>query len=316
VNTLPVGYNGVHVAITGTTGSTLVTAQAANPGVSTVQGQIDYRGTLFGSSFGARAKSGATNLFEVAGVEFDVGIDLGGSSKYLFGVSSSKVGKGSALVFEAAYEVAGGNDVEGWRNALLLTGLHGQPSMSTNGCVICTDGIAQGIRMGIDLSGYTISQYFLRGPGGQFLVDGVGNLSARSVATITPIAVAYGGTGDSGTAWSTFAPTITCVSGSVAGGTYPAQLGRYKTIGKTVFISIDVMAPAGSCSGGVATIAGLPVTAGSNIYMLVGRDESTGKMVQGRIATAATAITVSNYDGATSPAGAGLIMLSGVYETN
>lgn len=53
----------------------------------------------------------------------------------------------------------------------------------------------------------------------------------------TDVAVADGGTGDSGTAWSTYTPTVTATVGTF---TTVSGAGRYKKIGKTVFWSVLV----------------------------------------------------------------------------
>lgn len=93
-------------------------------------------------------------------------------------------------------------------------------------------------------------------------------------AITSPAAVANGGTGDTGTAWVTYTPTVACSSGTV---TTDTAAGRYKTIGKTVFLQIGVIISSiGTCSGGFT--ATLPANANSVglIYPLSGYNGSVG----------------------------------------
>lgn len=74
-------------------------------------------------------------------------------------------------------------------------------------------------------------------------VTSVGNATTYSGT----VPVAKGGTGDTGTAWSTYTPTVTCSSGSLT--TYTAT-GRYKTIGKTAHLQIAITNTTnGTCAG-------------------------------------------------------------------
>ncbi len=125
--------------------------------------------------------------------------------------------------------------------------------------------------------------------------------------------VVNGGTGDTGTAWTTFTPTISCGAGALAG--YTSQLGRYKRIGKTVFVSINITpSGAGTCSG-AQVINGLPVTSGSNLSQLFGRDGTNGKLIVGQLANASTAIGAITYDNLNVVAG-DVIYINGTYESN
>jgi hypothetical protein len=72
--------------------------------------------------------------------------------------------------------------------------------------VICTDASANTIATGIDLSSYTISGNFLRGPGGGFVVTGSGSVTANGVST------GAGGLGTSG------GLTVSAGGASIAGG--------------------------------------------------------------------------------------------------
>ena len=72
----------------------------------------------------------------------------------------------------------------------------------------------------------------------------------------SPLPVANGGTGDTGTAWSTYTPTIGAQSGAF---TSVSAAGRSKTIGKTVFVQITVTVTTVGSAAGYIT-ATLPAT--------------------------------------------------------
>jgi hypothetical protein len=112
------------------------------------------------------------------------------------------------------------------------------------------------------------------------------------------VAVANGGTGDTGTAWTTYTPTITVGTGAIT--TLGTVSGRYKTIGKTLFISVSAGI---TTNGTAATSFSFSLPAGMTVNML-----------QGRAAASTTVITVLTYANA-YPGGDGRrIALSGVIE--
>lgn len=130
-----------------------------------------------------------------------------------------------------------------------------------------------------------------------------------------PVTVAQGGTGDTGTPWSTFTPTVTCGSGTVT--SYTTQSGRYKLQGKNANVSIHVqLNNAGTCSGTI-TFAGLPFTENAtNPCQLVGNDYGNGiKMVSGSIGANGVSAAITTYDG-TNPATTFNIVVNGVCESS
>ena len=121
--------------------------------------------------------------------------------------------------------------------------------------------------------------------------------------------------GDIGSAWLTFTPTITCGTGTVAG--YTTQNGRYKIIGKTVFLNVIVQASgAGTCTG-TFTIAGLPVVAQGSAavaYQFSVIDGSSFNFVQAYTAGGTGTIPV-NTAGGGNPTVTDQIRVTGVYES-
>jgi len=146
---------------------------------------------------------------------------------------------------------------------------------------------------------------------GQSLIAATNLAGLLSIIGIVP--VANGGTGDSGTAWTTYTPTITAGSGAF---TTVSATGRYKIIGKTVFLQISVTDTANG-SAASYVIATLPVNAAAtNSYVLGGFNEFTGFLVAGNIQTGGSGqVNIFKYD-ATFPLTSGQsLSISGVYES-
>jgi len=81
--------------------------------------------------------------------------------------------------------------------------------------------------------------------------------TASSLALTTPLALAYGGTGDTGSAWATYTATCTASTGTITTATTTA---KQKSIGKTQFFQLScVISNRGS--GAADLIIDLPATA-------------------------------------------------------
>jgi hypothetical protein len=122
------------------------------------------------------------------------------------------------------------------------------------------------------------------------------------------LAEANGGTGDTGTAWTTFSPTVTCVTTTCAG------TGRYKKLGKTVTMTITVTT---SGSGGTISTIALPFTAASvtGAWVVMGRENAaTGIIWAGYISSGAATIIPTNSSNAQTLSAGWSITFNGVYE--
>lgn len=126
--------------------------------------------------------------------------------------------------------------------------------------------------------------------------------------------VANGGTGDTGTAWAAWTPTITAGSGTF---TSVNGAGRYKQIGKTVFFQIAINIVTNGTAG-TNVQATLPVSAvTSMVYVVAGREITVGNMLQGSIGVVGANILLINYTNNAYPGATGYSLnLSGVYEAN
>jgi len=121
-----------------------------------------------------------------------------------------------------------------------------------------------------------------------------------------PLAVASGGTGDTGTAWTTFTPSPSCGT-----ATFTVNSAKSKTLGKTTFIEGDFTITAiGSCTQPVNfTLPNTPNSTG----ILAGAESSTGKGMYCLVLGASTTAACSKAD--VSVFGVNNVLrFSGVYE--
>lgn len=122
--------------------------------------------------------------------------------------------------------------------------------------------------------------------------------------------------GISTTAWTTYTPTVTAASGTF---TTVTAFGRYKQIGKTVFIQITVQIGANGTAAGSVDVT-LPFTSAAVSFaqwVLAGREGAlAGKMLQGSINSSSTTCVIGNYDNSYPGNTGALLNLSGVYEVS
>lgn len=147
------------------------------------------------------------------------------------------------------------------------------------------------------------------GTTGKLIKDHAATIALGSEVSGT-LPVANGGTGDTGTAWSAYTPTLSCASGTL---TTTSSSGRYKTLGKTTFITINaVITTVGTCA--TALIATLPNTA-TSATVLAGRESAiTGKSVAGFAGGLGNTVSMTFYDNTVPAANGYSVFVSGVYE--
>jgi hypothetical protein len=128
-----------------------------------------------------------------------------------------------------------------------------------------------------------------------------------------PVAVASGGTGNAGGAWTTFTPTITAQSGAF---TTASAAGSFQQIGKLVsFICTITITTVGTAAGNIL----MPMPAGTlkRAFATEGVETAlTGKGVNVFGAAGASALNLnqSNASGASLIAAGNVITISGTYE--
>lgn len=146
---------------------------------------------------------------------------------------------------------------------------------------------------------------------------GTCNSAAGQLSTTTTgcpgftLAIASGGTGDTGTAWSTYSPTVTCsTSGTI---TTDTVAGRSKTIGKTVFIQVNVnIATLGTCLGNLQISVPVAANGTGASYPISGFNSTVGTTGLPASVTSASGIVIPFV---TAPA-ANNYYVAGVYESS
>lgn len=141
------------------------------------------------------------------------------------------------------------------------------------------------------------------------------DLSSANTAITGPLVVANGGTNDTGTSWTTYTPTVSSLAGTI---TTASATGRFKTLGKTVWVQIAVTITTNG-TGSSAVTATLPVSlpsSGVANYALAGYNATTAKLLAG-LATlgAATRINIFQYDGTYPAASGDTLIITGTYES-
>ena len=112
----------------------------------------------------------------------------------------------------------------------------------------------------------------------------------------------------------TYTPTITAGSGAF---TTVSAVGRYRQIGKLIFIQITVTITTNgtAASSVVVTLPFASVNVVGVQHMLAGRaDAISGKMLQGKVGTNQATLVILNYDNTYPGATGETLVISGFYE--
>ncbi len=157
--------------------------------------------------------------------------------------------------------------------------------------------------LGIDLTGGEI----LAGSIAQVFYDGTNFQLTFDAGTI---AVFGGATG----AWTAFTPTF---SASVGTFTSAVASGRYRTIGRIIFLEEQlVITTNGTASGNIAMSLPFTAASGGN-YVLPGRAIGiSGKALTGTINAGQATMTVVDYNNVFPGASGETLTLTGVYESS
>ncbi|MET4018140.1 hypothetical protein [Bradyrhizobium sp. S3.2.12] len=134
--------------------------------------------------------------------------------------------------------------------------------------------------------------------------DGTAAINPALTGTLV---VANGGTGDTGTAWSTYTPSPTC-----SGGTLTTNAARSKTLGKTVFWQIELTVATGPCNTTSNQLTfNLPSTTQS-AGSASGWDNIGGANIFCAVLPSSTTVTCRS---SVNLAATSHVVLSGVYES-
>jgi hypothetical protein len=263
----------------GTNGQVLTTAgAAANPAWTTVTGTgtVTSVATNNGITGGTITTTGTIGLAAITshGVLANI---TGGSAVPIANTPSSILDIIGAATGDILYRSSG----SGWQ--VLAPGTNGQ--VLTQGASTPAWGNAG------TLTNVTIAA------GTGIGVTGTCNISTTGTCTValnTPVSIANGGTNDTGTAWTTYTPSMSCNTGS---GTWSVtNAGSYKSIGKTFFVSIALLlGNSGTCTGQFTFSLPPGVTAATAATALIRENGLTGTAYQGWSAASNTTMTVGSF---------------------
>lgn len=142
-----------------------------------------------------------------------------------------------------------------------------------------------------------------------------GLVTASGQVPLGVVPVAQGGTGDTGSAWTTYNATITCYSGTLTSGT---AVVRYHTLGKTIDYVVAVnITTNGSCGGQISM--NLPVASfnGPAVYIGAGQElAKTGASLISRVYPNQQSVSIVTSTNGYAAGDGYSLHVSGKYEAN
>jgi hypothetical protein len=181
--------------------------------------------------------------------------------------------------------------------------------------IVGTDGTDGGTGVAIALGlGHKISYFFEslgaswelwpesgEGANGDYFIhtNGIGSVSVQRLKETE------------GTAWASHNPSVASSSGSL--GTHAASC-RYQQRGRTVELTLSVAITTNGSASGYIT-ATLPFTSKSDgSFVLAGRENTSGKALQGYIAANSNVVQIFAYDNSYPGGDGNVLVLSGVFQ--
>lgn len=142
-------------------------AQDDDNGTDTAAGAL---GAVFGGGFAVYLEAAATNLLSVHGAEFNTFTQAGSSAKYISGISVVGCQATRGATIDAAIQIGAqaasgsyGAHV-GWKHGIIFTDENGADPFYASSTLIGSQfQVVKTIAAGIDLAGFTMTSYILRG---------------------------------------------------------------------------------------------------------------------------------------------------------
>jgi len=142
-------------------------AQSGDGGTNTGAGAL---GAVFGIGGAAYAYAAATNLLGIEGGEFNTFTEAGSSAKHMAGVSIVGCQATRGAVIDAAIRIGAQGAVGvfgphgGWKHGIVFTDENGADPFYASSTLIGSQfQVVKTIAAGIDLAGFTMTSYILRG---------------------------------------------------------------------------------------------------------------------------------------------------------
>ena len=144
-----------------------VLAQSGDNGTNTGAGAL---GAIFGIGGAAYAYAGATNLLGIEGAEFNTFTQAGSSAKHMAGISVVGCQATRGATIDAAIRIGAQGAVDvfgphgGWKHGIVFTDENGADPFYASSTLIGSQfQVVKTIAAGIDLAGFTMTSYILRG---------------------------------------------------------------------------------------------------------------------------------------------------------
>ena len=137
------------------------------------QVEANAKGAIFGHGSAVYALSGATNLLDAASAEHNTFCNTGSSGFLCTGLTIVDTGTGGNWKHRTAIDVGAVPGAHGYDTVLYLSTIHGGTTLTSTGCIICTDGVVLTAGSGIDVSNYIFANYVFRSANMQITPDGI-----------------------------------------------------------------------------------------------------------------------------------------------
>jgi hypothetical protein len=269
----------------------------------TFSGTVTYSGSIASSGGSLTGSWAGSPTFTGA-----VGLSAGGS---IAGTWSSNPTFSGTVTYSGTLTSSGGTFSGTWAGTPAFSGAN----------FITYANLAQGsARSALGVTGNatanvaaiqgTTDQVFRINQAGTALSFGPINLASSSAVTGT-LAVANGGTGNTGGAWSTSSPTVTAGSGTLTSAS--ASL-RSMTIGKLYTFSLTVTVTTNGTGATQINVA-MPVTA-TAFCSASAYNATTNIGLIARMSASGTTLAITKYDGTYPVADGQSLVVSGVIEIN
>ncbi len=155
------------------------------------------RGALQGCAFNTIAGTSVVNLQNITGMEIDIGMYTGSSSRRKSGLSIATLGPTDVVqgaTYDGALSISRQAGGVGWLNGILFSDYNGQQPFSATGTLIKSQG-AHTVTNGIDISSYTFTGSAIKTP--SFTVGGDGRSGIGVAPTVNQWLKVGDGTGGS-----------------------------------------------------------------------------------------------------------------------
>jgi len=163
-----------------------------------------------------------------------------------------------------------------------------------------------------DLRGNTTAALTLAGSCDRIALTG-NNLTSQAVIWTTSGRIISWANNLGYSGWRAFTPVVTSGLGVIT--TLGAVSASYLLTGKDVFYNVNITMTTNGSAAQDLRVTNMPILSGSKAFTATGRNNSTGKMLQGYVVQGSTTLILGNYDNTYPVADGNIAFVSGFYES-